>query len=325
MRANLSRPCFDERPIGSISALARKLGCNRRDLVRIARRADHLYRPGKPVVKEDGSIRRTYDARPPLKRIQRRILERLLRKVNYPMYLQGGIRDETSPRSYIRDAARHAGKRIVITEDITAFFPSIKAPLVFNIWKHVFNFPDEVADCLTKLTTRRGEVPQGSSTSSYLANLVFWNCEAKVHNRLAHQGIEYGRFIDDITLSSEHKLSNRTKSAAISTVIGMMAAKGLRPKRPKHKIQPNSGVMEVHGLNVNAAHPTVPRWKRANLRALVHRLEALSGESRYTDEYRKLFQSASVRVGQLKQMHPHEAHRLAARLRRVRPARLDQE
>src|SRR5690606_42051319 len=69
--------------------------------------------------------------------------------------------------------------RIVINEDISGFFPSTSAEHVFNIWHELFGCSQEVSQCLTQLTTRRGELPQGAITSSFLANLVFWQDEPR--------------------------------------------------------------------------------------------------------------------------------------------------
>lgn len=49
-------------------------------------------------------------------------------------------------------------------------------------------FSDDVAEILTMLTTKDGGLPQGAVTSSFLANLVFWDYEPSLVEKLAFAG-----------------------------------------------------------------------------------------------------------------------------------------
>ena len=61
--------------------------------------------------------------------MQARIKCLILKKVTYPSYLMGGL----SERDYVRNAAAHAGARVLLNEDISKFFPSISAEVIFDI------------------------------------------------------------------------------------------------------------------------------------------------------------------------------------------------
>lgn len=84
----MDAPTYPFRPIHSVKALALALGESEQLLERLAARADRMYRhvpqekkvkPGKPRETRD-----TYDAHEPLKRGQRKLVDRLLSKAIFP-------------------------------------------------------------------------------------------------------------------------------------------------------------------------------------------------------------------------------------------------
>ena len=116
---------FRTRPIGSLDTLARMLQLPVAELQAICKNADRLYRIGKREPKDDGTVRVCYDALPALKSIQARIQCLILNKVDFPPYLQGGIKDRVRPRGQSENARLHLRKRTLLTEDIEHFFPSL--------------------------------------------------------------------------------------------------------------------------------------------------------------------------------------------------------
>jgi len=266
---NPLKPFYKHAPIRDLDTLAEVLEVTRAVLERLSSHASRMYRP-VPQRKKDGSLRKTYDAYPTLKRVQQHIKARLLGNVIYPLYLQGGIRDRENPRDYARNAAIHAGQACVINEDIADFFPSTTEAQVQDIWQHFFRFPAEVADCLTRLTTRDGELPQGAKTSSYLANLVFWRTEFELVRYLESKDFAYSRLADDITVSSPKPLTPREKSAVMSLVYSFIKRNGYTPKYRKHAIFNRNERMLVNNLVVNA-RVALPLDERQNIRTLVHR------------------------------------------------------
>lgn len=171
-------PSYPHNPIVDCESLALLLGTSLVNLQNIAESASSSYRP-VPQTKKDGSLRMTYDAYPALKRIQLQIVKKILRSVRFPRYLHGGIRDTRFPRDHVSNAALHTGATVLILDDIKDFYSSLDSQLVFAIWLRFFGFSPEVSELLTRLTTRKGVVPQGASTSSYLANLAFWDREPR--------------------------------------------------------------------------------------------------------------------------------------------------
>lgn len=277
----MEAPLYPHRPIYSLKALALALAEPEALLVAVAKRSSNLYRY-VPQKKRDGSPRDTFDAYEPLKAIQRKIVDRILIKVKYPNYLHGGIRDSVQPRSIYSNARSHAGSKSIILQDIKSFFPSITTAHVEEIFSGFFGFSNEVSSLLAALTTRAGQVPQGASTSSYLANLVFWDVEPALVKQLSSEGLAYSRFADDITVSSKSEILPDAKSRVVSAVTWMLSQKGCQQKRSKLHIRRRGqsllqvkepGAVTVTGLTVDKPKPGLPKDERRLIRAMVKRIE----------------------------------------------------
>lgn len=322
MQHQKSHPYYKNRPIASIGALAKVLHQSAPDLLKIANNADNRYRVADTIAKTDGSVRQTYDALEPLKTIQGFIQKNILRNVYYPTYLQGGIKDVENPRHYLTNAKMHCGSQIIISEDISNFFPTTAAVEVEKTWRLLFRFPPIVAKCLTQLTTKHGALPQGARTSTALANLVFWDIEPELVERLKLQGLTYSRFVDDIHVSSKHYVDSEQIARVVADIYRMLRRKQVSPKRAKHKIYTNGNVMQVHRVNVNARYPTMPRTRRSSIRAAVRHCENMAKDSRSSMEYQGLYHSTMGLVGTFCQLHPRVGVALKQRLRRIKPIRI---
>lgn len=314
----MNHPCFKGKPISSISALARTLCVSEQHLVWVAHHANQFYRPLAPKTKPDGTKRQIYDPAKPLKDVQRRINRYIFSRVSFPLYLQGGIRDQRNPRSCKANATIHSGAHLVINEDISGFFPSIKEQQVGKMWQHFFCFPPGISLFLTRLTTHKGHLPQGSPTSSYIANLIFWEHEPAVVQRLAENHFSYSRYIDDVTISSRKHQSNAEKTYSIQSIIRMCKSKGCRINRRKHRIESAGNSMQVNNLVVNSG-VSVPKAERARIRAAVQECEKYSAQDRATQEYQKLYKRTRGRVIRLHQYNHQKGHNLLLRLENCRP------
>lgn len=314
MNRILNRLCYSCKPISNLPALSRALNIPTTQLCELASSADTQYRLAKPIEKPDGSIRQPFDAYPPLKDVHLRIKKKILSRVNFPDYLTGSLKG----KDYKVNAALHSGAKIVVCEDISNFFPSTKADNVFDIWRFFFGFSNEVADCLTRLTTKDGALPQGAITSSYLANLAFWREEPRVHAHFARIGVTYSRYVDDMGLSSRRFITADEKTSIISTVYGMLASKGYKAKRQKHELQTSKGRMFVTKLLVND-RPALARKERSAIRAAVFQLEEqiYSADSRLLamKEYNRIH----GRVSKLTRFHKKHGEELMQRLRTLHP------
>ncbi|MGJ7572944.1 reverse transcriptase family protein [Variovorax sp. RB2P76] len=310
MSLTLNKPSYPHDPIWSMEKLAKAISTDQIELEAIAAVADRSYRVVKMA---PGSTREVFSAKPRLKLIQRRIKEAILGRVVFPEYLTGSVKG----RDYITNAQLHVGSRILICEDVSKFFPSVSAQKVWDIWRHFFGFAEDVAHLLTKLTTKGGGLPQGASTSSYLANLVLWRDEPLIEAKLRAHGIRYSRYVDDMAMSSTLYLTPSIQEKIIADVYGMLRRNGLSAKRKKHETSSSSQRMIVTKVIVNAK----PSWttaRRSAVRTQVYELERRVASGERGAELQTFADRTSNLVGQLGRFHTQEAGPLRKRARAAR-------
>ena len=321
MSQGMLRPNYPYDPFSSFLTLGKLLRESPETLKSIAEAPRSYYR--RIPIERRGKVRETWDARAPLKSIQARIQCLILRKVTYPRYLQGSIKDEEQARDFVSNASLHCGRRIVISEDIENFFPSTSSDLIHDLWRSLFHFPDRIAHVLTGLTTLEGFLPQGAKTSSYLANLALWSTEPRLVESLRRQGFIYSRYVDDITLSTDRRLTGGEIAKVLRQVAGMCSPLGFRLKRSKHSVTTSGNRMSTTGLMVNR-RASLPKEIRSETRALVHRCERLASMSkamRQTPYYAVEWNRASGKVALLRRLHPTTGSPLRERLRAIRPGK----
>jgi len=311
---------YKHSPIASIDSLALRLSTKRDYLYELSKNVDLQWKPGKSQEKNDGSLRETNDARHELKNIHGLIKERILVHVNYPCYILGGISsDEHIERGTIPHANLHSGQSLLVSEDIANFFPSTTTAIVKDIWQNFFQFTPEVATVLTDLTTHNDCLPQGWITSNHLANLALWRREHNLYLRLQSLGFRYSRFVDDINASSDIYVPNRGKKELITLIYSMLFSSGYSPKRAKHKLATQEVPMKSLNLNVNGDIPSLPKSKRSEIRAAVHKCECTHPGTRNSRAYRKQWNRASGKVAWMSNFHQKKGGDLRERLKRVKP------
>lgn len=312
-----SRPFYKRRPIASHASLARALDTTVEQLRSLAVRADGMYRLVERKAKKDGGYREIFDAREPLKTIQKRIQSRLLTSVIYPSYLMGGVKDPERRRGYIRSAGMHSNATVLVSEDIADFFPSVSSAKVRSVFQHLLNFPPSVAGILAQLCTRRGQLPQGASTSTPLANLVLHQQEPDLVENLTTRGYRYSRFVDDVNVSAERRVTDAEVREVVHNVRGLMERSGFQPKRKKQFIGRRGQSFRIHNLNVDQ-RATIPIAERKKIRAMVHRLEQQATQSIALEGFSRNLDRATSHAARVRQLHPREGQLLMARIRTLR-------
>lgn len=110
-------------------------------------------------------------------------------------------------KSIVDNAIPHIGKNYIFKTDISDFFPSIKFKNVFHLFLK-FGYTSEVSYVLTLLCTYEGYLPQGAPTSPYLSNLIFRDFDEMLEKICSLLEYKYTRYADDITISSNKKISS---------------------------------------------------------------------------------------------------------------------
>ena len=309
-------------PISSLAAVSSTLGCAPNHLSHIASNVSDYYIPFQ-VEKKSGGFREIRAPKPILKSIQRRINTRIFSHCVFPAYLQGSIRDDLNPRDFVSNARIHSKSKSVIAADIKDFYPSVGAGSVKEIFKYLFKFPDDVADLLVSLTTLDGALPQGAPTSSYLANLVFFDVEHKLVEELSRAKLVYTRLIDDITISCSAVLDKNKKEWVVKKIQQMLSAKKLSLQRKKLKLSTTSACgsqVVITGLWIDRGHPRLPSAERDIVRAMVHQLEKDSlVDGKTSVSYHTAHNSVSGKVALMSRLGHSQAPKLRKTLTLIQP------
>jgi len=304
-------------PIANPAALARALRVSLQDLKTLAGAASSRYTDFK-IDKKDGSKRTVSGPHLELKLIQKRINREIFEKVLFPEYLTGGIKN----RDYVQNAEIHSRAGMALALDVENFYPNISRLKVFDVFKHFFRQPDDVANILADLCTKDGTVPQGACTSSYLANLVFYEQEPRLVTALREQGLTYSRLIDDITISSPRPISPTRVSDLIKRVKAMLKLHGFRLKQKKTRCTTAANpkdLMEVTGLWLNRGKPRVKRAERADIRKEVRKCLDMGDMDRSDKAFHDIHDRVSGRVAKLAQLNHSQARVFRKKLREVLP------
>lgn len=140
-----------------------------------------------------------------LKQIQKAIKTNILSKVILPNNIHGGVKKKSNKTN----AKAHQGNKYIFATDLQEFFPSITHKQVFTMFLGL-GYSNYIAHWLTKLTSCGFELPQGTPTSTHLANLVFLAIDKKLTIFCKKNQITYTRFVDDLTFSSQQDFSTLT-------------------------------------------------------------------------------------------------------------------
>lgn len=316
----MDKPYYPYMPIASLDSLALTLGVVPKILFDIANNASNSYT--EFTISSKNKDRVVFEPKYELKKIQKRINSRIFEKVNYPPYLQGGIKDISIKRDYVENARLHKNSKHLINLDIRSFYDNIKPIYVRNVYKYFFNFPDDVCNILTLLTTHKNRVPQGACTSSYLANLVFFNSEYTLVSFFRSRGIVYTRLLDDVTLSSDNELTDSDVTDSIKKVSAMFKKYNLRLKNNKTKIEKrsnNTSEYKVTGLWIGNGDPKVRKHERRYIRQLVYICGLKYKESSTSQEYHAFWNKVSGMVAKLARLNHPESARLRLSLSKILP------
>lgn len=199
-----------------------------------------------------------------LKTIQRWILINYLNKLEVNKRANGFVKN----RGIKRNALFHINKKYILTIDIKDFFSSISQKQVFEVFNE--NFGDKFfALKLAKLCTFKRRLPQGAPTSPVISNLVFKKIDDELMKYCNSELINYSRYADDITFSSDNKNS---LPFVYKFVNELLYKNGFIINPKKTRYLSGKGNISVTGLNLNSGTPKVKSALKRQVRAELHHL-----------------------------------------------------
>ena len=305
--------CFPRKlDLVSLSRLESILGINRDVLRSLASRAGKLYEPFpqkkrvRPFQRQAVSlkIRKIDNPSEDLKVIQRRIYQQLLRPLDLPAHIFGGV----TGKNVLDNARVHFGAKVLIRVDIARFFPSVTNLQVYKVWQEMLGCSPRIASLLTKVTTFERRLPQGSPTSTLLANLVLLMVDGPIRFECQRLGIRYSCWVDDLAFSSDNPRE------ILSAVIATLQGAGFTVCRGKLEIMGPNERKVLCGVLLGR-FLSVPRERVSGIRSGIHKLRTGEVLSADLDGY-----VASLRgsIAYVRSIAPKKAAKLSMQLESAR-------
>ncbi len=234
--------------IKQVKLLCAVLKTNTIDLEEVIKYKNSYYFPYTKIIKDRrGKIIYDKNGKPKTRPInqtkgklndfQKIIAKTILSSYQLPSNIKGGVKGSSN----IANARAHLGKHYKFKTDIKQYFPSIRYERILKMFIQN-GFSNEVASLLTHLTTQNYNLPQGTPSSTIIANLVFVPIDKLLIEFCNIHKITYTRFVDDLVFSSHFDFRDK-----ILALINIITADGFKIsiKKTKHK----AGNMEITGIN----------------------------------------------------------------------------
>jgi RNA-directed DNA polymerase len=262
------------------------IGCQPKEVIYITSHIDEYYREwfDKKPDKKTGDFKKYKDGtlklrpiRPSLKRlkiIQKAIKNKILAPIQLPTNIHGGVKG----RSNISNAKPHQGNKYQFTTDLLGFYPSVKYDHVYHLFL-TLGYSDHVAHWLTKLTTWKHELPQGTSTSPHLANLTFLEIDKYLNPFCKANKLTYTRYVDDLTFSSQENFK-----PILNDILGIITSCGYKISYRKTSYKADQ---TVTGINVFNNYIDAPQKIRDKAKAEKLADSKLKPYSNYLNSIRK--------------------------------------
>ena len=169
----------------------------------------------------------------------------------------------------LNSAKIHAGKKWILKMDIKDFYNSVPSYEIQKVITSVcdrIKKSDSTISYLT-LVTINGKLPTGAPTSPHIANACFQQIDRKIMSLSSAFGVDYTRYVDDLTFSS---YSKETLKIIEKKVTEILNSNGYRINSKKTKYISDNKQQNILGLVVNDYKIRLPKDFKRNIRAMLH-------------------------------------------------------
>ena len=149
------------------------------------------------IDKKNGGQRTIHCPNREMKAVQSWIMSNILQKVKLSDVAMG-FREKKGIRE---NALAHKDSQYILCMDTDDFFPSIKYPMVYKVFKTI-GYNDHVSHILTSLCTCGGVLPQGGVSSPIISNIICIRLDRRLAGYVGKHNVTYTRYADDFTFSS---------------------------------------------------------------------------------------------------------------------------
>ena len=209
------------------------------------------------IPKKNGGFRVIDAPKDKLKWIQRKLSDKLT-DIHQNYLNDNNIKSGVSHgfqkgKSIITNALVHKHKKYILNIDISDFFTSFNFGRVqgyFNKSKE-FKFSKEISTIIAQLVCYNGKLPQGAPTSPVVSNLIFNIVDLHILVLAKKYKLDYTRYADDMSFSTNDKKFKIDYSAFIQELEGLLIKNGFEINKNKTRLEYYSSRQEVTGLTVN--------------------------------------------------------------------------
>lgn len=279
--------------IQKLESLSRSLGIKLSRLNLVASQSPSLY---SQVIhqKKDGGERIIYPPNDQLKIIQRRILDKILLNLPISPHAFGWVKG----RSRFDCVKGHVNKKLVYCADISDFFPSIHYTRVYRLFNKKLNCSPDVSGLLTRLTTYKGSLPQGSPSSPMITNIILKPFDDELYPYWKSFKAFYSRFGDDIIVSSNLKLP-QFKIVTSKKVKNF----GLKVNPKKFATMDSAKRQQTLGLIINEK-VNIPKEEVLEIKAILHKAKLTNLEGQNKNNHPNFKDHLAGRIVQIKIFNP---------------------
>lgn len=220
----------------------------------------YLFRTGldnfyieKLIPKKSGAFRKIMIPQDQLKSVQKEIL-----KMFSKVYIKNNIETTFShgfekKKSIISNAKIHKNKYLVLNLDLEDFFSSFHFGRIKGYLEKSKNFElsHEEAVVIANLICYQGVLPQGAPTSPIMTNMICHFLDLKLYNIAKKHKCSYTRYADDLTFSSNKKISEDEIKQLLNDIEKQINKSGFKINDKKTRLQFKNNSQKVTGLIVN--------------------------------------------------------------------------
>jgi retron-type reverse transcriptase len=249
------------------------------------------------IPKKTGGIRKISAPKFVLKKIQKWILNNILKKLEIDQAAHGFV----PARSIVSNAYSHVKQDIIINLDLQDFFATISYPRVKKLFKS-FGYSETVSMVLALLCTEpfldtidldgqiyyvrsstKRYLPQGAPSSPTITNLLCRNLDQKLKQVANQYGFVYTRYADDLTFSASGDSRNYI-SDIFKKIRLIILSEGFRINEKKTIIMNKSNQQKVTGVIVNQK-VNISRNIVRRFRAILYQIENEGFTGKYWEHY----------------------------------------
>lgn len=202
------------------------------------------------IPKKNGDLRKVYAPAPTLKKVQRCIADKLnnFYQPLTPKNVMGFVKSSgfSKKRDILVNAEKHRKSNYLINLDIQNFFTTCNEEMITKALSRYTPIHQDQLEIFLHLCFFQHTLPPGSPASPVISNIIFLPIDRSIHQYCKSKNIKYTRYVDDLSFSSNTKISKAT----IQQIDKILQSFDFEINPEKTCIYENKDEMEVTGISI---------------------------------------------------------------------------